>query len=122
MPRNAPRIKVESTAALGAEIVTVGPASTERRQKAEDLARQHGYAIVPPYNDEQIIAGQGTVGLEILEDCPDVDLVLVPVGGGGLISGVCGSDQVKRFEGEGDRGRARTGQRCATELPQGRDR
>ena len=88
MPRNAPRLKVESTAALGAEIVTVGPASTERLQKAEELAQQHGYVIVPPYNDEQIIAGQGTVGLEILEDCPDVDLVLVPSGGGGLISGV----------------------------------
>jgi threonine dehydratase len=88
MPRNAPKIKVESTAALGAEIVTVGPASTERLQKAEELARQHGYAIVPPYNDEQIIAGQGTVGLEILKDCPDVDLVLVPVGGGGQLSGI----------------------------------
>ena len=88
MPRNAPKIKVDSTAALGAEIVTVGPASSERLQKAEELARQHGYMIVPPYNDEQIIAGQGTVGLEILEDCADVDLVLVPVGGGGLISGI----------------------------------
>jgi threonine dehydratase len=88
MPRNAPKLKVESTAALGAEIVTVGPASTERLQKAEELARQHGYVIVPPYNDEQIIAGQGTVGLEILKDCPDVDLVLVPTGGGGLISGI----------------------------------
>ncbi len=88
MPRNAPRLKSEATAALGAEIVTVGPASTERLQKAEELARQHGYVIVPPYNDEHIIAGQGTAGLEILEDCPDVDLVLVPTGGGGLISGV----------------------------------
>jgi threonine dehydratase len=88
MPRNAPRLKAEATAALGAEIVTVGPASTERLQKAEELARQHGYVIVPPYNDEQIIAGQGTVGLEILEDCADVDLVLVPCGGGGLISGI----------------------------------
>ncbi len=68
--------------------LTVGPASAERMQKAEELARQHGYVIVPPYNDEQIIAGQGTVGLEILEDCPEVDLVLVPTGGGGLISGV----------------------------------
>ncbi len=87
MPRNAPRLKVESTAALGAEIVTVGPASTERLRKAEELAAEHGYVIVPPYNDEQVIAGQGTVGLEILEDCPDVDLVLVPTGGGGLISG-----------------------------------
>ena len=88
MPRNAPRIKVESTAALGAEIVTVGPASSERLKKAEELAREHGYAIVPPYNDEQIIAGQGTVGLETLKDCPDVDFVLVPAGGGGLISGI----------------------------------
>ena len=88
MPRNAPRLKVDSTAALGAEIVTVGPASTERMQRAEELSRQHGYVIVPPYNDEQIIAGQGTVGMEILEDLPDVDLVLVPSGGGGLISGV----------------------------------
>ncbi len=88
MPRNAPKIKVDSTAALGAEIVTVGPASAERMQKAEELAAQHGYAIVPPYNDPFIIAGQGTVGLEILEDLPDVDLVLAPVGGGGLISGV----------------------------------
>src|SRR5664279_4650421 len=88
MPRNAPKIKMDSTAALGAEIVTVGPASAERLQKAEELARQYGYMIVPPYNDEQIIAGQGTVGIEILEDCRDVDLVLAPVGGGGLISGV----------------------------------
>jgi threonine dehydratase len=88
MPRNAPRLKVEATSALGAEIVTVGPASSERLQKAEELAREHGYVVVPPYNDEQIIAGQGTVGLEILEDVPDVELLLVPSGGGGLISGV----------------------------------
>ncbi len=88
MPRNAPKIKVDSTTALGAEIVTVGPASADRMRKAEALAQQHGYVIVPPYNDEQIIAGQGTIGLEILEDLPDVDLVLVPVGGGGIVSGV----------------------------------
>jgi threonine dehydratase len=88
MPRSSPKIKIASTAALGAEIVFVGPSSDERREKAEDLSREHGYSIVPPYDDEFIIAGQGTVALEILEDCPDVDLVLVPVGGGGLISGV----------------------------------
>ena len=88
MPRNAPKIKVDSTAALGAQIVTVGPASGERMKKAEALAAEHGYSIVPPYNDESIIAGQGTAGLEILQDCSDVELVLVPVGGGGLISGV----------------------------------
>jgi threonine dehydratase len=93
MPGNAPKNKLEATAALGAEIVTVGPGSEERRLRAEELAAEHGYAIVPPYNDEKIIAGQGTVGLEILEDfrntdLPHVETVLVPVGGGGLISGV----------------------------------
>src|SRR5450631_2407533 len=88
MPRNSPKIKMDATAALGAEIVTVGPASGDRMKKAEELALQHGYSIVPPYNDPYIIAGQGTTGLEILEDCSDVELVLVPVGGGGLVSGV----------------------------------
>ena len=88
MPNNAPKNKREATAALGAEIVTVGPGSEERRLRAEQLAAEHGYVIVPPYNDEKIIAGQGTVGLEILEDLPDVETVLAPVGGGGLISGV----------------------------------
>src|SRR3974390_1980182 len=88
MPRNAPKIKVDSTAALGAEIVFVGPASAERMKRAEELAAEHGYSIVPPYNDEFIIAGQGTAGLEILKDLPDVELVLAPVGGGGLISGI----------------------------------
>jgi threonine dehydratase len=88
MPSNAPKNKLEATAALGAEIVTVGPGSEERRLRAEELAAVHGYVIVPPYNDEKIIAGQGTVGLEILEDLPNVETVLIPVGGGGLISGV----------------------------------
>jgi threonine dehydratase len=98
MPGNAPRNKLAATAALGAEIVTVGPSSEERRLHAEQLAAEHGYAIVPPYNDEKIIAGQGTVGLEILGDfgselfrnqgLPNVETVLVPVGGGGLISGI----------------------------------
>jgi threonine dehydratase len=91
MPRNAPKIKIDSTAALGAEIVFVGSASAERMQKAEELSQQHGYSMVPPYNDEFIIAGQGTAGLEILKDLPDVELVLVPVGGGGLVSGVAGA-------------------------------
>ncbi len=88
MPSNAPKNKLEATAALGAEIVIVGPGSEERRSRAEALAAKHGYIIVPPYNDEKIIAGQGTVGLEILEDLPNVETVIVPVGGGGLISGV----------------------------------
>jgi threonine dehydratase len=88
MPSNAPKNKFEATAALGAEIVIVGPGSEERRQRAEQLSAENGYIIVPPYNDEKIIAGQGTVGLEILEDMPEVETVIAPVGGGGLISGI----------------------------------
>jgi threonine dehydratase len=88
MPSNAPRVKREATAALGAEIVWVGPSGVERQVKAEELAAERGYIIIPPYDDEKIIAGQGTAGLEIVEDLPDVDLVLVPIGGGGLISGI----------------------------------
>ena len=88
MPNTAPKVKMDATRALGAEIVLVGPASNDRIAKAEELERERGLVLVPPYNDEKIIAGQGTIGLEILEDFPEVDLVLVPIGGGGLISGI----------------------------------
>ena len=88
MPSNAPEVKRKATEALGAEILTVGPASAERQQRAEQLADEFGYTIIPPYDDPDIIAGQATCGAEILEDLPDVDLILAPVGGGGLISGV----------------------------------
>ncbi len=96
MPGNAPAIKLEATASMGSEIVKVGSGSVERQQKAEDLAAQKGYAIVPPYNDEKIIAGQGTIGLEILEEVPDVETVLVPVGGGGMISGVAAAIKLSK--------------------------
>jgi len=98
MPNNAPAIKRQATAALGAEIVLVGPGSTERQLMAEELAAQFGYVIVPPYNDEKIIAGQGTIGLEILEDLPEVEAVFAPVGGGGLISGVAAAIKLTRPE------------------------
>jgi threonine dehydratase len=98
MPNNAPSIKREATAALGAKIVLVGPGSSERQLKAEELAAQHGYVIVPPYNDEKIIAGQGTIGLEILEDLPEVEAVFAPVGGGGLISGVAAAIKMTKPE------------------------
>jgi len=88
MPNVAPKVKLDATRALGAEVVLVGPASEERIQKAEELEKERGLVPVPPYADEKIIAGQGTAGLEILEDMPDVELVLVPVGGGGFISGI----------------------------------
>jgi threonine dehydratase len=98
MPNNAPAIKREATAKLGAEIVLVGLGSDERKSKAEELAAQHGYIIVPPYNDEKIIAGQGTIGLEILEDLHQVEAVFAPVGGGGLISGVAAAIKLTRPE------------------------
>jgi threonine dehydratase len=96
MPANAPAVKREATLALGAEIILVGPSSSERQAKAEALAAQHGYVIVPPYNDEKIIAGQGTMGLEILEDLPAVETVIVPVGGGGMISGIAAAIKLSR--------------------------
>jgi threonine dehydratase len=88
MPSNAPSIKRAATLALGAEVVDVGLASSERLAAAEELVQKHGYVVIPPYDDDQIIAGQGTCGLEIVEELPDVDLVLSPVSGGGLLSGV----------------------------------
>jgi threonine dehydratase len=88
MPSNAPAIKRAATLAMGAEIVDVGVASSERLAKSDELVREHGYIVIPPYDDEQIIAGQATCGLEIVEALPEVDLVLAPVSGGGLLGGV----------------------------------
>jgi threonine dehydratase len=96
MPENAPEIKIEATRALGAEVVFVGPASSARKAKAEELAAAHGYTIIPPYDDPAIIAGQGTCGLEIVEQlgisaegaAAGGVVILSPVSGGGLLSGI----------------------------------
>lgn len=88
MPSDAPAIKRERVELDGAEVVVVGTASDERQARAEAIAAERGLAIIPPFDDDRIIAGQGTVGLEIAEDLPEVATVLVPVGGGGLASGV----------------------------------
>jgi threonine dehydratase len=88
MPSDAPAIKRARVEADGAEVVIVGTASEERRLVAEALARERGLNVIPPFDDPRIVAGQGTVGLEIAEDRPDVAAVLVPVGGGGLAAGV----------------------------------
>ena len=88
MPENAPAIKRARVLADGAEVVTVGNASAERQAVAERLAAERGLAMIPPYDDDRIIAGQGTCGVEIADDLPDLAAVLVPVGGGGLASGV----------------------------------
>jgi threonine dehydratase len=86
IPDAAPAVKVDAVRALGAEVVIVTAA--ERETRALDLAAEHGYLMIPPYDDAAVVAGQGTVGLEIAADLPAADVVLVPVGGGGLIGGV----------------------------------
>lgn len=88
MPETAPHVKVDATRAYGAEVEFAGRTSVDRRQRAEEIAAARGLTIVPPFDHEWIIAGQATVGLEILEQRPQVRAVFVPVGGGGLIAGV----------------------------------
>jgi len=87
MPDNAPQVKIDATRALGAEVVFVGVASSARKLKAEELAAEHGYTIIPPYDHPHILAGAATSGLEISQQAPDADLILSPVSGGGLLSG-----------------------------------
>jgi threo-3-hydroxy-L-aspartate ammonia-lyase len=88
MPETAPAVKVEGARSYGAEVVFAGRTSFDRKHRAEEIAASRGLAMVPPFDHHWIIAGQGTVGLEILEQHADVNAVFVPVGGGGLISGV----------------------------------
>jgi len=88
MPETAPAVKVEGVKRWGGEVVLAGRTSEDRRTKAEELAAREGLAIVPPFDHADIVAGQATVALEIVEQLPEVETVLVPVGGGGLISGV----------------------------------
>jgi threonine dehydratase len=88
MPADAPAVKRARVEVDGAEIITVGTASGDREAMAERLVAERGIVLIPPYDDDRIIAGQGTVGLEIAEDVPDLAAVLVPIGGGGLASGV----------------------------------
>lgn len=98
MPSNAPAVKRAATKALGAEIVEVGVASSDRLAKNNELVEKYGYITIPPYDDEAVIAGQATCGLEIVEELPEVDLVLSPVSGGGLLSGVAAAVRQLRPE------------------------
>jgi threonine dehydratase len=86
MPKTAPAVKIAAVEALGAEVVLVAPA--DRLARAQEICAARGMTMIPPFDHPDVIAGQGTVGLEIIEDAPDVDVVIVPVGGGGLASGV----------------------------------
>ena len=88
LPEGAPISKVEATKRLGAEVCLVPGVYDDAYQKALELKDEHGYTFVHPFDDENVIAGQGTIGLEILDQLPEVEAVVVPVGGGGLISGI----------------------------------
>ncbi len=96
MPTTAPKVKRDGCERLGAEVVFEGTTSIERRARAEEIAKSERLIVVPPFDHRHIIAGAGTVGLEIAREWPDVDFVLVPVGGGGLLSGVAAA--VKRMQ------------------------
>ena len=88
IPNNAPQAKIKAMEGYEAEIVLVGPMSNERLDMAQKIARQRGYIYIPPYDDFEVIKGQGTIGLELIEWGEKIDKVYVPIGGGGLISGI----------------------------------
>ena len=96
MPETAPDVKVEGTRSYGAEVLFEGTTSVERKLRAEAVAAERGLAMVPPFDHPEIIAGQGTVGREILEDDPSADTVYVPIGGGGLVAGVAAAVKQRR--------------------------
>jgi threonine dehydratase len=98
MPTTAPAVKVEGARALGAEVIFEGTTSAERRRRAEAEAEARGLVMVPPFDHEWIIEGQGTAGLEILEQLPEVATIVVPVGGGGLVAGVAAAVKPLRPE------------------------
>jgi threonine dehydratase len=96
MPKTAARIKVEGARSFGAEVIFEGTTSVERRVRAEREAAARGLTMVPPFDHSWIIAGQGTAGLEILEQRPDIGAVIVPIGGGGLIAGIAAAIKLSR--------------------------
>lgn len=95
MPKHTPLIKVKATKQYGAEIVLHGEIYDEAYQKAVDLQKEKGYVLVHPFDDEDVIEGQGTIALEVLEELPDADVLLVPVGGGGLVAGIAAAAKLK---------------------------
>jgi threo-3-hydroxy-L-aspartate ammonia-lyase len=98
MPEDAIPIKIEMTRSYGAEVVFAGHTSLHRQERAMQLIEDHGYVVIPPFDDRRIIAGQATAGVEIVEQWPDVEAVVVPVGGGGLLSGVATAVKALRPE------------------------
>jgi len=96
MPTTAPQVKIDGCKSYGAEVIMEGTTSLDRQQRAEKEAAARGLTIVPPFDHKQIIIGQGTMGLEILEQCPEVGTVFVPVGGGGMASGVAAAIKLSK--------------------------
>ena len=95
MPKHTPLIKVEATRKYGAEVILFGDVYDDAYNKAKELQAEYGYTFVHPFDDEDVIEGQGTIALEVLEELPDAEIILVPIGGGGLISGVAAAAKMK---------------------------
>ena len=95
MPKHTPLIKVEATKKYGAEVILHGDVYDDAYNKAKELQAEYGYTFVHPFDDEDVIEGQGTIALEVLEELPDAEIILVPIGGGGLISGVAAAAKMK---------------------------
>jgi threonine dehydratase len=100
MPTTAPPVKVEGAKKFGAEVVFEGTTSLHRRAKAEAIAAERGLTMVPPFDHRLIVAGQATLGLEILEQCPTLRTILVPIGGGGILAGVAAAIKQTRDDVE----------------------
>ncbi len=98
MPKSTPLIKVESTKQYGAEVILHGDVYDDAYKKAKELEEKEGYVFVHPFNDEDVLDGQGTIALEILEELPETDIILVPIGGGGLISGIACAAKILKPE------------------------
>lgn len=96
MPSDAPKVKLDATRGYGAEVVLYDRLREDREAIARRLCDARGAVLVPPFDDPHIMAGQGTVGLEILRDCPEVEAIIVPIGGGGLISGIATAVKAKK--------------------------
>ena len=95
MPQHTPLIKVEATRRYGAEVVLHGEVYDDAYKKALELQKENGYIFVHPFNDEEVLEGQGTIALEILDELPNADIILVPLGGGGLVSGIACAAKLK---------------------------
>eukprot|EP00729_Bicosta_minor_P027210 gene27210-26022_t len=98
VPKDTPQVKVDAIAGYGAEVVLCEPSQKSRTETSEDIAERSGKILIPPYNHPDVMAGQGTIGLELLQEIPDLDGIVVPTSGGGMIAGIAAAARSIRPE------------------------